>query len=383
VKIAIINPLERPVTPTTSGGGEVFTANLTLELAKRGHYIDLLAASGSLDKPPYIRLKEVIDRGTDERISDDFFRESKDFDRLLMKFTSTFAAKELLMLKESENEYDLVIDSSTNFLVSLNWPFFNIPLVVLGHLPINLTYTHIFDYMDLPQNIYFIFPSKYQFDRAVKISGDRKFLIPHGIDIKNIGELHATGKNNIVWLGRISRKNNKGLKEAIITSQKSGKKLSVFGYIEDEEYFNEMKSLDISNSVEFTQGETDKLKIFQNAKLLLFPSGWEEPFGLVNLEAMATGTPVVAYARGAAPEIIKDGETGFLVNPSDHDIRGDFIIKKTGTEGLHEAVERIYSMPEDEYLQMRKNARNRVEQNYTVEKMVDQYEAIFSDLTGK
>lgn len=69
---------------------------------------------------------------------------------------------------------------------------------------------------------------------------------------------------------------------------------------------------------------------------------------------MACGVPVVAYARGSIPEIIKDGETGFLVNPSDNDIRGEFLIKKTGIQGLKETVEKIYSMSEDEYITMRK-----------------------------
>lgn len=98
------------------------------------------------------------------------------------------------------------------------------------------------------------------------------------------------------------------------------------------------------------------------------------------IEAMACGTPVVAYARGSVPEVIKDGETGFIVNPSDTDIRGNWIIKKTGIEGLCEAVERIYSMPEDQYRQMRRNCRAHVEKNFTVERMVDEYEKVYKEI---
>jgi len=63
------------------------------------------------------------------------------------------------------------------------------------------------------------------------------------------------------------------------------------------------------------------------------------------LESFSSGTPIIAYAKGSLTETIIDGETGFLINSSKDDIRGDWIIKKTGIEGLYEAVEKIYSLP--------------------------------------
>lgn len=98
------------------------------------------------------------------------------------------------------------------------------------------------------------------------------------------------------------------------------------------------------------------------------------------IEAMACGTPVVAYARGSVPEVIKDGETGFIVNSSEEDKRGDWIVKKTGIEGLCEAVEKIYSMPEEQYRQMRRNCRTHVEKNFTVERMVGEYEKVYNQI---
>jgi glycosyltransferase involved in cell wall biosynthesis len=98
------------------------------------------------------------------------------------------------------------------------------------------------------------------------------------------------------------------------------------------------------------------------------------------IEAMACGTPVIAYARGSVPEVIVDGVTGFVVNSSDDDIRGNWIIKKTGIEGLQEAIEKIYSLSDDEYLKIRKNCRKHVEENFTFNKMVDEYEKVYKEV---
>ena len=79
----------------------------------------------------------------------------------------------------------------------------------------------------------------------------------------------------------------------------------------------------------------------------------------------------------------KDGETGFIVNPSDDDIRGNWIVKKTGLDGLCEAVERMYAMPDDKYKEMRRACRAHVEKNFTVERMVDEYEKVYEQILSK
>lgn len=98
------------------------------------------------------------------------------------------------------------------------------------------------------------------------------------------------------------------------------------------------------------------------------------------MEAMACGTPILAYARGAVPEIIEDGVTGFTVNSSDTDVRGDFIVKKTGEQGMLEAIERIYALPDDEYQAMRRACRKRVEEYFTAERMVTGYETLYKKI---
>jgi glycosyltransferase involved in cell wall biosynthesis len=146
---------------------------------------------------------------------------------------------------------------------------------------------------------------------------------------------------------------------------------------EHKAWFEESVIKKISNSPHIslatTRGRYDLIEQYQKSKLFLFPVQYEEPFGLVLAEAMSCGTPVVAYAKGAIPEVIKDGITGFIINESEKDIRGNWIIKKTGIEGLKEAVKKVYSMPEKEYIAMRKACREHVEKNFTIQKMTQNY----------
>lgn len=97
------------------------------------------------------------------------------------------------------------------------------------------------------------------------------------------------------------------------------------------------------------------------AKALLFPIKWEEPFGMILLEAMATGTPVIAYGRGSVPEIIKDGVTGFVVDPKD------------GVAGLIKAISRIGEID-------RAACRKHVEENFSVGKTVEGYENVYKSV---
>ncbi len=133
--------------------------------------------------------------------------------------------------------------------------------------------------------------------------------------------------------------------------------------------------------------EDQKNAFLGSARALLFPIHWEEPFGMVMIEAMACGTPVIAYNRGSVPEIVKDGVTGFIVEPEEDDqkrfnllasdkkvkpfqVESSWVIKKRGVEGLVEAVGRIVDID-------RAACRRHVEEHFTVEKMVEGYEAVY------
>lgn len=211
--------------------------------------------------------------------------------------------------------------------------------------------------------------------------------IYHGIDTTNSFTFNEHGGEWIMWAGRGIPE--KGPDTALSVAKRVRKNTKLFPIIK-EDYLTWLQKEVLSRSsvrsqkfdvlMEFNLFRNELIPHYQHAKLFLFPVQLEEPFGLVMIESMACGTPVVAYARGSIPEIIKDGVTGFIVNPSDDDIRGDWVIKKTGIEGLVEAVKRIYSLKSDEYRQMRKNCREHAEKHFTVERMTNEYLDLYKKL---
>lgn len=227
----------------------------------------------------------------------------------------------------------------------------------------------------------YIFISKSQlrnFRKLIRCVG----IVYHGI---NIGKFTFSEKGGeyFAFLGRYVKE--KGVVEAIEAAKSVGMTLKMIGENAYRRlpYYKEKVLPQIKKGViedETFLAEADRVVFLKNARALLFPIRWEEPFGLVMIEAMACGTPVAAFARGSVPEVLVDGETGFIVNPSSHDIRGNFIIKKTGVEGLREAVKKIYAMPQDKYQKMRQACRAHVEKNFTVERMVDDYEEIYRNI---
>jgi len=116
----------------------------------------------------------------------------------------------------------------------------------------------------------------------------------------------------------------------------------------------------------------DRVRLYQQAQALLFPIAWEEPFGMVMIESMACGTPVIAYNRGSVAEVVKDGITGFIIDPDNESRpgKGNWIIKQPGIAGLVEAIKRIGEID-------RANCRKHVEENFTIEKMVEGYERVY------
>lgn len=165
----------------------------------------------------------------------------------------------------------------------------------------------------------------------------------------------------ILMMGTIGRHKNQA--GAIRIAKETGMKLVLAGKIRDQDYFEELKKDIDGIQIKWVgeMGFEKKLKLYQNAKVFIFPILWEEPFGLVMIEAMACGVPVVAYNNGAIPEVVVNGVNGF-------------VIESGNEKEMISAVKNIGIIK-------REDCRKYVEEHFTVEKMVADYEKALSNLT--
>jgi|GEM_PF-153323 len=352
-------------------------------LAKKGHRVVFVCAQGSTVKTEKVfsttkPFFEVVTKKEWDELQDMRLRA-----QLIFPFEVDLYLK-LLEAIQSER-FDVVHFHATPVFMGL--PFgkrTGLPNVFTlhgGSTPLELRVTERFN----EPNNYFISISDHQRKEFPRLPFFR--TIYHGLPLENFA-FEPKGGDGMVFCGRLIRA--KGVLEAVQVAKRLGRRLLVSGDIRGSQknYFDEEVMPEIKTSAGLVKfvGLIERLKIsqfYRRGKLFLFPLQWEEPFGLILIESMASGTPVVAFARGAVPEVIKDGQTGFLVNPSKADIRGNWQIKKTGLEGIMEAVERIYHLPEEEYLQMRRACREHVEKNFSIEKMVERYEEVFKEVSKR
>ena len=145
-------------------------------------------------------------------------------------------------------------------------------------------------------------------------------VIHHGIDAKDFP--FGTGDGGYcLFLGRLSP--DKGGARAVEVARKAGVPLLLAGKMREpweRDYFQDKVAPHLSDEIEYL-GEVPherKLELLAGARALLFPIRWNEPFGLVMIEALACGTPVLAFPEGAAPEVVDDGRTGFLCHDESH-----------------------------------------------------------------
>ncbi len=182
--------------------------------------------------------------------------------------------------------------------------------------------------------------------------------IHHGINLDQF-RLHESRGEYLLFFGRIHP--DKGVKEAIEVAKRAGMKLKIAGIIQDEEYFNaHVKPHIDGDKVEYlgSVGPEVRAEVLGGAVALLHLINFDEPFGLGMVEAMACGTPVIANARGSIPEIVQDGENGFVV----HDIKGAVV-----------AVEKAGSVD-------RRGCRKSVEERFTARRMANEYLDVYKKI---
>lgn len=197
----------------------------------------------------------------------------------------------------------------------------------------------------------------------VSISKNQRKPLPHlkyaatvynGLDLKKF-EFNGKPGDFFAAAGRLVPE--KGIDLAIGAAKKANVKLKIAGGPAKGRYWEEKIKPQLNKNIEYV-GMLDYYKMgnfYGRAKGLLHPQRWQEPFGLVFIEAMACGTPVITFDNGSAKEVVKNGKTGFVVKSE------------------AEMAEKIKKIERIE----RKDCRNWVEKNFTIEKMAAEYEKVF------
>ena len=373
LKIAQIVNIWQSIPPLGYGGTERVVADLTEGLVKKEHEVTLFTVGDS--KNSAVSLYYFKER---------FLHKNIKWNNYLYPLTHfTWAYDEI----KRRNNFDIIhghLSLASDFLSLVFAHEQRVPSLFTLHFPLpieekNKDRRTLFEYLI---NMNYVSISNRQ--RSLPLNFVK--TIYHGITTKDFPYVESAPDDFLVWIGRIVPE--KGLEDAIEITNRLKKKLVIGGRVDEENeanlnYFKTNIEIKLRNSsiIHYNEVTSEKRdELLSSGKCFLFPIKWEEPFGLVMIESMACGTPVVAFAKGSVPEVVKDGETGFIVNTSEEDKRGDWIVKKTGIEGLCEAVEKIYSMSDEQYKQMRKNCRAHVEKNFTLNSMVDDYEKVYRQI---
>ena len=367
LKIAQISTPFISVPPKGYGGIELVVANLTEGLVRRGHEVTLFAPGGSKTSAKLISpFQKVLDKKGMEEL----------FSPLSIKLFWQHSLPSLyhaIAGFEKAEEFD-VIHNHFHYLGLFFDSLVTTPTVHTYHGDLSSAVKSPIEKMIL---------EKYKKSCWTAISESQKRTCPvklnfarvvyNSISIEKFSWSKKSG-DYLIWLGRITPK--KGLIQAIEVAKRLRMKLIIAGVVNprDEEFFEKDIKPKINNKDIVSVGAVDhekKVELFKKAHVLLYPVTWAEPFGLVMAEAMACGTPVVAYANGAVPEVVRDGMTGFVIQ------------QKKGVEGLVEGVKRISKLSNLEMEKLRTACRIHVEENFTTERMVEKYEEVYYKLLNK
>jgi glycosyltransferase involved in cell wall biosynthesis len=323
MKIAQVAPLTESVPPELYGGTERVVAFLTDELVSLGHIVTLFGSGDSNTTadlipacPTSLRLGGYCD----------------------------FVAPHLLMLEQVAQRAEQ-FDVIHFHLSQLHFPIAR--RLTTAHV------TTIHGRLDLPE----LAPLYREFTDIplVSISEAQRAplpdagwigTVPHGLPL-NLFAFHPGPGSYLAFLGRVSPE--KRADRAIAIATACGQRLRIAAKIDeaDREYFDrEIRTLLDNPLVDFIGeiGEHEKNDFLGHASALLFPIDWPEPFGLVMIEALACGVPVIAYRGGSVPEVLEDGVTGFIVDTLDEAIEATRRVHLLDRRHCRAAFERRFSV---------------------------------------
>lgn len=334
MKIAILSPIAWRTPPRHYGPWERVVSLLTEGLVKERVDVTLFATGDSLTSA---KLRSVCPLP---------YEENRELD------AKVWESLHISELMEHAHEFDL-IHNNYDFLPLTYSGLIKTPMVTTIHgfsspkiLAVYKKYNRFTHYVSISDA-----------DRSSELDYIR--TVYHGIDIENFTLINEPG-NYLLYFGRVHP--DKGTWEAIQVAKMAKRKLVIAGIIQDRDYFEHFVEPYLSEDIQYigSVGPQERNKVLGNAYALIHPINFNEPFGLSIVEAMACGTPVIAFSKGSMPEIIQDGVNGFLVS------------------NINEMAEKINAIGNI----ARKACRATVESRFTQEKMVEKYLEVYNEILG-
>lgn len=322
MKIAQVAPIFESVPPKGYGGTERVISYLTEELVERGHEVTLFASGDSVTAARLISaIPESIRPGP----------------------------KDWSWMAYHTIQMDMVSQLADNFdIIHFHTDYLHYPLAKKLRTP-HVTTLH--GRQDLPE----LAPLYRHFADIplISISNSQRKPLPqanwiatvhHGLPADRYS-FHSTPNEYFLFLGRISPE--KRIDRAVEIAERCGMPLYIAAKIDkmDEAYYETVRHLFRKPYVTYVGevGDKEKHELLTHAKALLFPVDWPEPFGLVMIEAFSCGTPVIAYAQGAIPEVLENGVTGFVVTNQEEAVQAAMRIGELDRKACRAAFERRFT----------------------------------------
>ena len=336
MKVAVLAPVAWRTPPRHYGPWEQVASNIAEGLIKKGVEVTLFATGDS------------VTAGTLDAICEKGYEEDRTQDAKVLE------CLHISNLMEKADQFDL-IHNNFDFLPLTYSGLIKTPLITTIHgfsspkiIPVYKKYNDRGYYVSISNS-----------DRSPEL--EYIGTVYNGLDTRDFTFIEKP-EDYLLYFGRIHP--DKGANEAIEIAKKSKRKLLIAGIIQDEGYYKSKVEPFIDNEQIIYVGHAgpDKRKeLLGNAAALLHPISFNEPFGMSVAEAMLCGTPVIAFNRGSMPELIKDTQTGFLVD---------------SVEGAVKAVNQLPSIN-------RNDCYNWASANFSCDKMVDDYYHLYHKILGR
>ena len=341
MKILQVAPLWERVPPPGYGGTEAVVSVLTDALVRAGHDVTLWASGDSLT---LAELRSVYPRS---------LRTAKG-----VKDGTPYDWVHVTAAVADGEEFDIIHNHAGEPVMALAG-LVNVPMLTTMHCLITSDTRIVWQHY----SGYYNTVSRAQFSTVPPLERPQHAgVVCNAVDVASFP--FSTQKDDyLLCLNRVAPE--KGTHLAIEAARRAGRKLIIAGKVDhvDRDYYEAAVKPRVDGRDVMFLGEADqrtKRELYARAACVLMPICWEEPFGLVMVEAMACGTPVIAFARGAAPELIVDGETGFVVRDVDSMVEALWKI---------DAIEPI-------------RCRQHVEANFDIPVMVEGYLRRYREIVG-